>query len=192
MLLAEAAGRPGKRVSRAGTSARAGLRAASARSSVPPTAHATGSTSGSRPVPPPCPWRSSTPPVGREPSPAGSEESGGPAQRSRARRPLPPQEPALPARGAPGSRLRLLNARRHLAKSRDLSRSATAHLDGASSARWFDGWRRDAAGHVPGATGDTGGAQPEVARPRTWLLRVGWRRHGLVDPAKVPGAAVPA
>ena len=28
--------------------------------------------------------------------------------------------------------------------------------------------------------------------PRTWLLRVGWRRHGLVDPAEVPGAAVPA
>jgi hypothetical protein len=28
---------------------------------------------------------------------------------------------------------------------------------------------------------------PEVARPRTWLLRVGWRRHGLVDPSEVPG-----
>jgi hypothetical protein len=32
-------------------------------------------------------------------------------------------------------------------------------------------------------------ALPEVARPRTWLLRVGWRRHGLVDPAELPGAA---
>jgi hypothetical protein len=61
----------------------------------------------------------------------------------------------------------VLNARRHLAKGRGISRSGTAHLDGASSARWFDGWRRDPAGRVPGATGDAGGAQPEVARPRT-------------------------
>jgi hypothetical protein len=27
-----------------------------------------------------------------------------------------------------------------------------------------------------------------VAKPRTWLLAVGWRRHGLIDPAEVPGA----
>jgi hypothetical protein len=86
----------------------------------------------------------------------------------------------------------LLNARRHLAKSRRVSPSATTHLDGASSARWFDGWRREAAGRVQEAREDAGGAQPEVARPRTWLLRVGWRRHGLVDPAEVPGGAVPA
>jgi hypothetical protein len=26
-----------------------------------------------------------------------------------------------------------------------------------------------------------------VAAPHTWLLGVGWRRHGLVDPAEVPG-----
>jgi hypothetical protein len=86
----------------------------------------------------------------------------------------------------------LLNARRHLAKSRGVSRSATAHLDGASSARWFDGWRRDATTRGQTAREDAGGAQPEVARPRTWLLRVGWRRHGLVDPAELPGAEFPA
>jgi hypothetical protein len=85
----------------------------------------------------------------------------------------------------------LLNARRHLAKSRGVSRSAMAHLDGASSARWFDGWRREAASRVQEAREDANGAQPEVAWPRTWLLRVGWRRHGLVDPAEVPGGAVP-
>jgi hypothetical protein len=28
---------------------------------------------------------------------------------------------------------------------------------------------------------------PEVAKPRAWLLSAGWRRHGLVDPAEVPG-----
>jgi REP element-mobilizing transposase RayT len=76
----------------------------------------------------------------------------------------------------------LLNARRHLAKRRGVSRSATAHLDGASSARWFDGWRPEVASRLPETK-----AGREVARPRTWLLRIGWRRHGLVDPSEVPG-----
>jgi REP element-mobilizing transposase RayT len=79
----------------------------------------------------------------------------------------------------------LMNARRHIAKSRGVSRSATAHLDGASSARWFDGWRPEAASRIQIA-----GYEREVARPRTWLLRVGWRRHGLVDPSEVAGATV--
>jgi hypothetical protein len=26
-----------------------------------------------------------------------------------------------------------------------------------------------------------------VAPARSWLLRVGWRRHGLLDPSEVPG-----
>ena len=76
----------------------------------------------------------------------------------------------------------LLNARRHLAKSRGISRTATAHLDGASSSRWFDGWRTGATNHVPEER-----AAREVARPRTWLLCVGWRRRGLIDPAEIPG-----
>ena len=77
----------------------------------------------------------------------------------------------------------LLNARRHLAKRRGASRATAAHVDGASSARWFDGWRRPFAAR-PIATESA----PEVARPRTWLLRIGWRRHGLVDPSEVPGS----
>ena len=79
----------------------------------------------------------------------------------------------------------LLNARWHLAKSRGISRSVTAHLDGASSARWFDGFRPEVESCLPSASGTR-----EVARPRTWLLRIGWRRHGLVDPSEVPGEAV--
>jgi REP element-mobilizing transposase RayT len=75
----------------------------------------------------------------------------------------------------------LLNARRHLAKRRHVSRVG-AVLDPASSSRWFDGWRR-------GVTHDGVGGLPEVANARTWLLRVGWRRHGLVDPAEVPAGA---
>ena len=76
----------------------------------------------------------------------------------------------------------LLNARRHAAKRRRVSRASADPLDPASSARWFDGWRRSAANRLPESTGE-----PEVARARTWLLRVGWRRHGLVDPSEVPG-----
>jgi hypothetical protein len=77
----------------------------------------------------------------------------------------------------------LLNARRHLAKRRHAVRAGVT-LDPASSARWFDGWRPAVRTQTPDA-----GAAPEVASPRTWMLRVGWRRHGLVDPAEVPGSA---
>ncbi len=50
--------------------------------------------------------------------------------------------------------------------------------DPRSSAIWFDGWSKP----------------PEVeeerlvATPRTWLVRVGWRRHGLLRPGERPGA----
>jgi putative transposase len=57
-------------------------------------------------------------------------------------------------------------------------------LDPASSARWFDGWRRRLEDDAIDVT-----VTPEVARSHTWLLRVGWRRHGLVDPAELPEAA---
>ncbi len=74
----------------------------------------------------------------------------------------------------------LLNARRHSASAREKLTKAV-RLDPASSARWFDGWRQrpptEAATPNPTA----------VARARTWLLRIGWRRHGLLDPADVPG-----
>jgi REP element-mobilizing transposase RayT len=71
----------------------------------------------------------------------------------------------------------LLNARRHLAK---LGRRLpdTAVVDLASSGRWFEGWRQRLQ-----PTPDT----PSVASPRSWLLRLGWRRHGLIAPSEVPG-----
>ena len=37
------------------------------------------------------------------------------------------------------------------------------------------------------ATSAASHAPSPVARARTWLLSVGWRRHGLLDPADVPG-----
>jgi REP element-mobilizing transposase RayT len=79
----------------------------------------------------------------------------------------------------------LLNARRHFAKRRG-SAPAAVRLDPASSARWFDGWR-----WVPGVRdGSAARDGPrEVAPARTWMLRTGWRRWGLVDPVETPGAA---
>lgn len=60
----------------------------------------------------------------------------------------------------------LLNARKH--------RRAAPALDPCSSARWFDGWCEH------DALVDLGREAPVVAAARTWLLRAGWRRHGLL------------
>jgi REP element-mobilizing transposase RayT len=67
----------------------------------------------------------------------------------------------------------LCNARKHIGDPRRLA----DWLDPMSSARSFTGWR---------------GRNPEVessvtANPTTWLLRVGWRRSGLLSPDHVPG-----
>jgi hypothetical protein len=70
----------------------------------------------------------------------------------------------------------LLNARRHARRV-----WTGLRLDPASSGRWFNGWRRK-----PLAESATSGPVP-VTRPRTWLLAIGWRRHGLVDPDEMPG-----
>ena len=73
----------------------------------------------------------------------------------------------------------LLNVRKHFLQRRGVA--PPVRLDEASSGQWFDGWRTE-----PGRP--TGGSVPrEVALARSWLLRAGWRRHGLVDPAEVPG-----
>jgi REP element-mobilizing transposase RayT len=80
----------------------------------------------------------------------------------------------------------LLNARRHAAKlggGRKLP--GPVRLDEASSARWFDGWA-----WVPREEVETRTVLPAaVGRPRSWLLRVGWRLRGLIDPSDVPGTA---
>lgn len=46
-------------------------------------------------------------------------------------------------------------------------------FDPCSSARWFDGWRN--LGHTLAAI-----SHP-LANARTWLLTIGWRRHGLLE-----------
>lgn len=49
--------------------------------------------------------------------------------------------------------------------------------DPFASGKWFDGWR-----DAP----DVAGIAAHVSRARTWLLRIGWRRWGLVRLAEAP------
>lgn len=62
----------------------------------------------------------------------------------------------------------LLNARKHGQRFHG--------LDPHSSGSWFDGWR---------------GVRPRDHRwlpaARTWLLAIGWRRHGRIGPLETPG-----
>jgi hypothetical protein len=74
----------------------------------------------------------------------------------------------------------LLNARRHAARAGRRVEGGIARIDPASSGRWFSGWRTP----QPRAPD-----RPAVADPRTWLLALGWRRRGLIDPSEVPGTA---
>ena len=64
----------------------------------------------------------------------------------------------------------LMNFKKHL--------HACIKLDPCSSAPWFSGWARYRAAAPSGA--------PPVAVARTWLARVGWLRHGAIDPAERP------
>lgn len=73
----------------------------------------------------------------------------------------------------------LLNARRHTTRV-----GRARRIDPGSSGRWFDGWRA-----LPWGEGAATGGMPPVAPARTWLLRAGWRKHGLIDPNERPGAA---
>jgi REP element-mobilizing transposase RayT len=72
----------------------------------------------------------------------------------------------------------ILNARKHAAALGLGSLRSATSVDPASSGRWFAGW----ACTVPPPPDE-----PAVAAPQTWLLRVGWRRHGLIHPAEIPG-----
>jgi putative transposase len=69
----------------------------------------------------------------------------------------------------------LNNTRRHAAQRRE--RLVCNRIDDRSSGRYFDGWHER-----PPPEPD-----PPVAGPHTWLLRVGWRRHGLLRINEVPG-----
>ncbi|MEO8553483.1 MAG: hypothetical protein ABI678_26095, partial [Kofleriaceae bacterium] len=58
-------------------------------------------------------------------------------------------------------------------------------VDPYSSALAFGGWKEWAGEPIRVKRGFRG---PLVWLPQTWLLRVGWMRHGLISIHEVPGA----
>jgi REP element-mobilizing transposase RayT len=62
-------------------------------------------------------------------------------------------------------------------------------VDPFSSASYFHGWKDDAwqKGRPPPPADPDAPGDP-VAQARSWLLTVGWRRHGLISTTEVPGA----
>lgn len=82
----------------------------------------------------------------------------------------------------------LLNVRKHARARHGVA--PLVRLDEASSGRFFEGWSEWPSGARPAADGTrdaTHDATRETQSPRTWLRRVGWRRHGRINPADVPG-----
>jgi REP element-mobilizing transposase RayT len=73
----------------------------------------------------------------------------------------------------------LQNARRH----GERLDPALNGMDPFSSAWWFDGWKDNA-----WREGLLAPDMRSVANAETWLLRVGWRRHGLLAIDEVPPA----
>ena len=76
------------------------------------------------------------------------------------------------------------NSRRH---TREASEDASGKwVDPYSSWAWFDGWH-----DLPSKWLHKARAGPEAVAPvadaETWLLRIGWRRHGLVRLTENPG-----
>ncbi len=63
-------------------------------------------------------------------------------------------------------------------------------LDPFTSGAWFDGWRLGQARAFEGnreARFPSALLELPIARARTWLMTVGWRRHGLVGIGEIPG-----
>lgn len=73
----------------------------------------------------------------------------------------------------------LNNARKHV---RHIGR--VAYVDVTTSGEGFEGWSEPV--EMYRSLGDDRVAWPQV-RAWTWLLRVGWRRRGLISPFAVPG-----
>lgn len=72
----------------------------------------------------------------------------------------------------------LANAQKHAAAGRQVL--VPQAIDTFSSAPWFDGFR------TPVTVRSAAAVEPPVVPPRTWLLRVGWRRHGLLGLGERP------
>ena len=72
----------------------------------------------------------------------------------------------------------LMNRRKHGASEQTAARRG---FDVCSSAWWFDGWT-----HPPSSGPPFHWTLPPVAAAETWLVRVGWKRHGLIGIDECP------
>ena len=80
----------------------------------------------------------------------------------------------------------MLNTRRHTREASE--KTGGKWVDEFSSWAWFDGWE-----DLPEKWLHKARAGPEavapVAKAETWLLRIGWKRHGLIRLTENPGGA---
>ncbi len=85
----------------------------------------------------------------------------------------------------------LLNHRKHGAHDVLLFGASTTterpSFDPCSSFAYFDGWTARFTPLVAAFAAREDASVRPVPSPRTWLLRKGWRKYGLVDPSEVPG-----
>ena len=72
----------------------------------------------------------------------------------------------------------LLNSRKHAAQQGRRLSSTTA-IDPCSTGAGFKGWL----GPVVLATRL---AAPHLPQARSWMLRIGWKKHGLISPSEIP------
>lgn len=79
----------------------------------------------------------------------------------------------------------LNNWRRHNEDERALA-ARFAAIDPYSTAVAFDGWKEWREAVLP--DGFDSFPPLEVAPPRTWLLRIGWQRHGAISIHETPGS----
>ncbi|MEO6595641.1 MAG: hypothetical protein ABIP94_12885 [Planctomycetota bacterium] len=73
------------------------------------------------------------------------------------------------------------NGKKHAAEGREVA--VPQAIDTFTSAPWFDGFRE------PVRMVGLAAIARHTADPRTWLLRVGWRRLGLLSVFELPATA---
>ena len=80
----------------------------------------------------------------------------------------------------------LNNWRRH--REDQVNRASTkAAIDPYSSAVRFDGWKEQALASLPIGFNPNMFVPLPVAQPKSWLLTVGWKRHGKISVFETPG-----
>lgn len=95
---------------------------------------------------------------------------------------------ASPRQAKNGLRYVLLNSRRHNVDVDELHGHVEWRgdwVDEYASWQYFDGWREGTPAGPPPADR----SEWLVASPESWMLRDGWRRHGRIGIAEVPGPA---